>query len=70
MASCHLQELIRGKPQHVLWDNEKEKSWFCHVGRSWSKNVLKYLGIYLGDEATNPRNWKNICDIVDGRLDR
>lgn len=39
-------------------------------GMSWSQCGLKYLGIFLGNESTNQKNSENVCENVEGRLER
>lgn len=54
--------------QHTLLDNGKRgKKNGC--GMSWSQCGLKYLGIFLGNESTNQKNWENVCENVEGRLE-
>ncbi len=38
----------------------KEEKMVLPGGMSWSQCGLKYLGIFLGDESTNQKNWENV----------
>ncbi len=45
----------------------KEEKMVLPGGLSWSQCGLKYLGIFLGDESTNQKNWENVRENVEGR---
>ncbi|KAI4880461.1 hypothetical protein NFI96_009804 [Prochilodus magdalenae] len=40
------------------------------AGVSWKRDGIKYLGVYLGDEATRQRNWDGVVEKMEGRLAR
>lgn len=37
-------------------------------GLTWKSDGFKYLGVFLGDEATTQRNWEEAIEKVKGRL--
>ena len=39
-------------------------------GLVWKKGGIKYLGIYLGDEMTEKKNWEGLIEKVQGRLNK
>ncbi|XP_023193817.1 tyrosine-protein kinase SYK isoform X1 [Xiphophorus maculatus] len=48
-------------------------SWFSGLpqlpgGLKWKRGGLKYLGVYLGDEDTEKKNWEGVMEKVEGRL--
>ncbi|KAI4876819.1 hypothetical protein NFI96_007221, partial [Prochilodus magdalenae] len=40
------------------------------AGVSWKRDGIKYLGVFLGDEATRQRNWDGVVEKMEGRLAR
>lgn len=34
----------------------------------WKRGGFKYLGVYLGDEATVKKNWEGVIEKVERRL--
>lgn len=39
-------------------------------GLVWSKNGFKYLGVYLGDESFQVKNWEGTFEKLKGRLNK
>lgn len=37
-------------------------------GLNWKRGGLKYLGVYLGDESVQQKNWDGIIEKMEGRL--
>lgn len=34
----------------------------------WKRGVFKYLGVFLGDEVAQQKNWEGIVEKIEGRL--
>ncbi|KAI7804071.1 pol-like protein [Triplophysa rosa] len=47
------------------WSNGKPK---LPAGLQWGKEGFKYLGVFLGDEATVKKNWEGLIEKIEGRL--
>ncbi|TWW69204.1 hypothetical protein D4764_18G0000100 [Takifugu flavidus] len=37
---------------------------------AWRKDGLKYLGVFIGDEATMKRNWLDTIERVEGKIEK
>ncbi len=49
------------------WNNGKPK---LPEGLVWGKGGLKYLGVFLGDDLTQQKNWEGIVEKIKGRLEK
>lgn len=54
----------------MLLGKWKEKIPDLPGGLIWKRNGFKYLGVYLGDEATVQKNWEGVIEKIKGRLER
>ncbi len=34
----------------------------------WKRGGFKYLGVFLGDEVAQQKNWEGIVEKIEGRL--
>lgn len=34
----------------------------------WKREYFKYLGVFLGDEVAQQKNWEGIVEKIEGRL--
>lgn len=39
-------------------------------GLVWGKRGIKYLGVFLGDDVTQQKNWEGVCEKIKGRLEK
>lgn len=39
-------------------------------GLKWKRGGLKYLGVYVGDEDTERKNWEGVVEKVGGKLEK
>ncbi|KAI4896708.1 hypothetical protein NFI96_026383 [Prochilodus magdalenae] len=49
------------------WGNGRARLPSLPAGVSWKRDGIKYLGVYLGDEATRQRNWDGVVEKMEGR---
>lgn len=54
----------------VLLGKWKDRTPDFTGGLIWKRSGLKYLGVYLGDEATVQKNWKGVIEKITGHLYR
>jgi len=39
-------------------------------GLIWGRNGIKYLGVFLGDDVTQQKNWEGLVEKIKGRLEK
>lgn len=39
-------------------------------GMKWRRDGIKYLGVYLGDEDTERKNWDGVEEKIKAKLDK